>query len=586
MPKIDIEKEIRQELASYSDKNTLPTEESRLTGLYKAKIARSYNTQLASTDIQHATDLLSIAYNATPVKAGEIRVTIANIQQKIISTHGNCSLAMIKAQTCANNALDEIEDVFEELAELSTEDKIEYLKSEFLEFIDILVESTKELSNALMIIANEFDSLTTEIVGVTDSSEIMLGDETIKAEEVKQEINNFRAEQKRTESLAKSLEESVEKYNKKAMEFEKKADTADKRAFIIGLVQIGAKMMESIANVVVIAAGGTTATATRTANTTISKITEKDKKDEKDKSKDNEAKLTTKISDKKSEVSTAKKKIEEKNKDIEELKKKIEDTNKEKQSTTHEAKIKELKAILSTKEAELKKQQSDFDSKKADLENLKESMDNLMEISTEVRKQQENTASELRSIQMDFLNKADAFEKEKRKQDAELIKIVVLLEGKGAESKSIKLTLRSLELSIKALKQVTSIIKDVAFFFQNFASFMQEIGADAERIGTKVDKTKNISKRVLSKVDMFLVSQSAEWYATEDMAIVFKNAFEKGRVGMNKAVADYKDEKEIELWMPEAINRIKEISNYRENHTNDKIDNIAKQKEELEKELV
>lgn len=82
-------------------------------------------------------------------------------------------------------------------------------------------------------------------------------------------------------------------------------------------------------------------------------------------------------------------------------------------------------------------------------------------------------------MQMKMIDKAEAYENERRTQAAELIKINALLKGKQAEDDKIKLAVQSLNVSITALKRMKEIIEEIAFFFKSFADFMQAVADDA-----------------------------------------------------------------------------------------------------------
>ena len=69
----------------------------------------------------------------------------------------------------------------------------------------------------------------------------------------------------------------------------------------------------------------------------------------------------------------------------------------------------------------------------------------------------ENAAASLREMQMKMLDKVEAYEKERRAQNAELIKINALLKGKRSEEETIHLPIQSLNISISALRRTNMV---------------------------------------------------------------------------------------------------------------------------------
>ena len=67
-------------------------------------------------------------------------------------------------------------------------------------------------------------------------------------------------------------------------------------------------------------------------------------------------------------------------------------------------------------------------------------------LSEESRKKGEDTAAGLRKMQMEMLNKVQIYERERRTQNEELIKIKALLAGSLSEQDTIQLAVQSLNV--------------------------------------------------------------------------------------------------------------------------------------------
>ena len=64
-------------------------------------------------------------------------------------------------------------------------------------------------------------------------------------------------------------------------------------------------------------------------------------------------------------------------------------------------------------------------------------------------------------MQMNMLDKADQYEKERRTQSAELVKISALLKGQRSQQETIQLAIKSLNLSLSALKRTKEIVEEM-----------------------------------------------------------------------------------------------------------------------------
>jgi len=179
---------------------------------------------------------------------------------------------------------------------------------------------------------------------------------------------------------------------------------------------------------------------------------------------------------------------------------------------------------------------------------------------------QENTAASLREMQMKMLDKVEAYEKERRTQNAELVKINALLKGKRSEEETIHLAIQSLNVSLSALKRTKEIIEEIAFFFKSFADFMdrvsQEAGVDIELFDAFVGRDKvrmNAFQNLVLGADKFFLRQTGEWNAINFVSDKFCKSFADGWSKLNKLSGKYITGNELETYLKAASLKLEEI---------------------------
>lgn len=577
---------IKEAQEPYIQEKELPKRNSDLVRLYQQKAARNYDVDRSKNDIENAVELLSIAYSATPQKAGEVRVKIADIHQKVLKSQEEAERMMKKVASDAENISEELIDAFSDLQDFDDEDKKAYIVEDFSELVEKIEKKASTIYTGLMEVAGSFDNISKETLEVSKVSQLLLGDEMKEREKVEQAIRGYESQQASLEKLLDNLRQSIKKYNDLATNMEAKADTAEKRAFITGLIQIGAQALASVAGTVAMSLGGPASMATRVATSTFLRDGTKQENtgggSNDAKSDVDPAKLETEragINLKKEEAETKVKRLEE---EMAEL-------------TTQIEKLKKNNADLQTEKVELEDLQTKWERKKQERERVDEKLKELQtqlgalaKTASDFRGEERDTAKSFRQLQVDFLNKAENYEAEKMKQEAELIRIKSLLGSQSTVKNSIELTIETLILSVKALQQVKSILEEVAAFFKNFAEFLQGVSKQAQQQSEKISKAtskERFWKGVLKGIDEFMISQCAEWYATENIANRFVDAFNSGWEMMNNLSGKYLDEQELKVYIRTAGNRIQEIAKSREAASSAKITDINKYRQDIEEKV-
>jgi chromosome segregation ATPase len=574
---------IKEAQEPYIKEKELPKRNSDLVRLYQQKAARNYDVDRSKNDIENAVELLSIAYSATPQKAGDVRVRIADIHQNVLKSQEKAETMMKKVASDAEDISEELIETFSELQDFNDEDKKAYIVEDFSELVEKIEKKASTIYTGLMEVAGSFDNISKETLEVSKASQLLLGDEMKEREKVEKAISGYEAQQASLENLLDSLRKSIEKYNEQARKMEEKADTADKRAFITGLIQIGAQALASVAGTVAMSLGGPASMATRVATSTFLRDGTKQENtgggSNDAKSDVDPAKLETKkagIKLKKDEAETKVGKLEE---EMAKLTTQIEKLKK------NNADLQTEKAELEDLERNLREKEQESERARQELKELGTQLGELSKTASEVRGQELDAAKSFRQLQVDFLDKAEKYEKEKMTQDAELIRIKSLLGSQSTVKNSIELTIETLILSVKALQQVKSILEEVAAFFKNFAEFLQGVSKQAQQQSEKISKATSKERYwngVLKGIDEFMISQCAEWYATENIANRFVDAFNSGWEMMNNLSGKYLDEQELKVYIGTAANRIEEIAKSREAASTAKITDINKYRQDIE----
>ena len=489
----------------------LPVADAEVSKLYVNKIEGTYDVGRAKKDTDNAIDLLYIAYNTTPQEAGEIRVAISDIMDKLIKAQQQSELAMRRAMGVADNVIGELRNTFPDWLDVRNCKGLEdtngiaeikdFLKNDILELAKKIKEKALSVKKELDGIATTYDGIITDTAAATSKSETALAERLSLKTAIEKEINEKNAKREQLEALVKDLQSEVTKYDKMARDYESRANTAEERAFIMSIVQVGAQMLAAAIPAIITAAtatatGGASVIASAAASTVNRAVGDKNsdiKSDTATATDANVIETKKKVSEKKAEATKSEKKIAELKenltsleKDLAEEKKKDKNKNKDKDKDKDKIEeqkedspvVKGLETRVAAKKEELKAEEVKHNGLIGTLSALKDSLTALEKGLGKLSEKQENAGANLRELQMKMLDKVEAYEKEKRNQNAELVEINALLKGKRTAEETIKLTIQSLNISISALKRTKEIIQEIAFFFKSFADFMDRVSEE------------------------------------------------------------------------------------------------------------
>lgn len=584
----------------------LPVADAEVSKLYVRKIEGTYDVERAKKDTDNAIDLLYIAYNTTPQIEGEIRDKISGIMNRLIKAQQDSELAMRRAMGAADNVLGLLRNTLPDWLDIrdvkGPEDTKgvaeikEFIKNDILELAKKIKEKALGVKKELDGIAATYDGIIRDTAAATSKSEMALASRLKDKAAVEKEINETNARREQLEELVKDLKSEVERYEKMAREYESRANTAEERAFIMSIVQIGAQMLAAAIPAIVTAAtasatGGASLVASAAASTVKREVGDKNSDVKSDAATDAKVVETkTAISEKRAaaaaserRVAELKGKVRDLEKDLAAEVKKEEDEEKEKEKEKGKEKedskvVKGLKTRIEDAKKELTAEETKYAGLIGALSALQASLTALDKGLGKLTEKQENTAASLREMQMKMLDKVEAYERERRTQNAELVKINALLKGKRSEEETIQLAIQSLNISLSALKRTKEIIEEIAFFFKSFADFMdlvsQEAGVDIELFDAFVGREKvrmNAFQNLVLGADKFFLRQAGEWNAIRFVSDRFNKSFADGWSKLNKLSGKYITGSELEAYLRAASLKLEEIVAEREEASRQKI---------------
>ncbi len=613
-----IDKSIDGEAARLQAVNplALPARDSPIVKDYVRKIEGTYDVERAKTDTDNAIDLLYIAYNTTPQEEGEIRVKISTIMEKLIDAQGDSARALAGAMTTARNVISDLGNALPDWLDVKDENDADEVKSfvgkDLLELATKIKARASKVETELNAIAKAYDQIIKDTTLASDASERALAGRLADAAAVRAEVEEAEAESARLESLVNDLKEAFKDFEAKAKAYEKRAETAESRAFILQIVKIGAQVISSAMPAIAMAlgAGATGGTSVIAANTlsTLKQATGSAKKDDKTDTDVTAKVIKTKddISKKKKEFEAAEKKTTASKDKVETLRKDLKTaqtaaakpievgTPKETEENPADgAEINGVKARLKDAKKTLKDDEDETDKLAAALAGLQAGLKALAEGLGELSQEQKDEAASLRELQMKMLDKAEAYEKERREQAASLVKINALLKGKLSKEETIKLAIKSLNISISALKRTKEIVEEIAFFFKSFADFMHQVAEEAkiqidlsESVAASTALRKNRLADTIKKTDEFFIRQAGEWHAAGIVSEHFNRSFDAGHSKLNRLRGEYIVGDELKAYLAGAAVRLREIADAREDAAKARIADLARYRDRLRGDLL
>lgn len=568
----------------------LPQPDAPMVQSYVDKIQGTYNVERTKRDTDNAIDLLYIAYNTTPQTNADVRVSITSIMNKLIALQQRSELTMRGAMTTANSIGKRLGDVVPDWLDIKeARDQAEiksFLSKDVVKLAKQIRDQALKIREDLLGIARAYDDVIVQTVQTTAKTETALAERLVKGEQLKKEISETNARRAQLETLVADLTTQVANFEKKAREYEQKANTAEERAFVMSIVRMGAQLISNAIPAIAAAAGGPATMIMSAmsgsmgggkpagndfaepsngngggnrANQNAGAGNAKDSASKKTKLSEEQAELKKQeaLRDEQkanlAEVKSARDKIAaDETAKVEGSPKAVELAEFDKKIADNTAKLAQQERVVADKQSAVSQLQSAIDALDKGLENLSQ--------------RQQEQADTLRAMQMQMIDRAEAYEKERRNQAAELVKLSALLVGKQQEQEVLELCVRSLGMSITALKRMKEIVEEMAFFFKNFADFMRCVADDAGRQVTSIEEvadTEVIRKhrfaQLIRSVDEFFIKQTAQWFATGIVCDRFTQSFADGWTKLNKLSGDYITGERLTEYLKTAADKISEI---------------------------
>ena len=306
-----------------SDPITLPTTNNPLVTDYIRKIEGKYDVSRCKEDTDNAINLLYIAYNTTPQREGKIRSGIDQLMARLIVVQQESQIKMSGAVTDAKKITRSLHDFFEGWEEVRNSneptDLKEFIGLDLLDLAEEIKSRAERVSKDLAKIAQTYDGIIDDATKTTKQSEQALANHKDYREEIQKEIDKNNAEQAKLESLVNDLKAEITKYEKRANEYKSQAETAEQRAFIMSIVQVGAQMISSaIPSITAMATGGASLIPGM-ANSTARQITNSEVAATESDNTAQVIEVRQKIADKRSDKSTAEREKSELEKKAQEL---------------------------------------------------------------------------------------------------------------------------------------------------------------------------------------------------------------------------------------------------------------------------
>ncbi len=571
----------------------LPETDAAIVGHYVAKIEGRYDVRRAKTDTDNAIDLLYIAYNTTPQEEGQTRVEIEQIMDRLLRAQRTSKGVMSEAVDAAGDVITFLDMALPAWLDAKEDGDVAgikgFLTQDLLATATDIKQKANEVREALSKIATTYDGIITDTATAARNSQQVLAGRLSDQKAVLAEISEAEADRDQMESLVKDLQDEVRKFEAKARAYEQRATTAEERAFVMQIIKVGAQVVAAALPPIAMALGaGATGGGSVIAAATMKSITQAGKPEEKPKTEtdntDQVLKTKGEIAGKKAALVLAEQKVADSKDKVADLR---QDLTKAQQKEGKPAEagsaketveqpedsevVKGVKGRLKDAKQTLTEDESKVVALVGALSGLQASLNALAQGLGELSQEQKDEAAGLREIQMKMLDKAEAYERERREQAAKLVRINALLKGRLSREETIKLTIKSLNVSISALKRTKEIIEEIACFFDSFVQFMKRVTEEARIEITVVEgllKQQTFGKasleRIVRSTDEFFIRQTGEWRAVGVVSEAFNKSFTDGFTKLNGLQGHYVTGDQLTAYLAEAAALLTKISTERQ----------------------
>ncbi|QVM93704.1 hypothetical protein JYG34_12070 [Pseudomonas entomophila] len=447
----------------------------------------------------------------------------------------------------------------------------QFVSADLLKLAREIVRKAEGVRNSLGVIVDTYEQILREIEEVMASSEMALS-ETLEANrQIKAEIAEANARRGMLDSLVADLQGQITRFEQQANAYGQQAKSAEQKAFWAGVLKSFTQVLSAVVPIAAMAATGGGSALLGAASVGVMANQNKGGIDP--------SKLVEKANLENQRI--------RQQKAVADQAREIAGLEKKRDEATSDLLREQLDEALIGEHAELEDKKAKLDAIEAQLSELLRTLEDFAgEVSQQLREQ----ASSLRVLERQMLDKVEEYERVKREQAAELIRITLLLDGQRSEQQSIELAVKSLNLSVAALKRSKEIVVEIAFFFKSFSDFLQLIIDDAlERVEAYEDAGERETLRrfyleqLLASTDQFFVTQAAQWLAVGVVSDEFVQVFNDGWSKLNTLSGKYITGDELEAYLEQASLQLKAIAEDREAASRQRLSSLDSYREELDR---
>lgn len=526
----------------------VPAAESRIVQEKRSDILVGVKLDKLVADLNITSELIHLAYNATPEKYGDIRGQINQLHVGFADLCGECSSELGYVREAAREVSRKVADAYSKL----------YKQQEVaaVAILSTCQSQAEELAGRMGSLALKFKTLSDIADKALSDSEQARGDEIEHREQITRERNTLEADQENLKVLQEKLSELVEQLNTEYSEAKDDLANTEERAFTLSLVgaimgpigdglgaagsalagyyatQDPSRIAGSVASGLNSPKNGG-GTSEPEGSETVSRATPGDlKKVDTAKEDLDEAELDLKAAE--ADVETLDAMIEASSA----LKSKVD------ASDASADEKRDANAALEAFATDARSQQDEAAQAKAEAEQLRDDHKRKWLAAKEVVESLGVTVSEvgsnLQAMGSDYFDLAgqqrervrEIFKVMLEKQDAErdalgkLKEITIRLKGLDAQRQTADITISALFQTIGALKQVVAILHEATLFWNNMKKACEAL-AKSGIIKDIQGYTNNEAFAEFNRVDLFysnkgfkqsLLDNAAKWVALGDIA--------------------------------------------------------------------
>ncbi|WDY55607.1 hypothetical protein [Pseudomonas sp. PSKL.D1] len=542
-----------------------PNSASPLVKCFVSKVEGNFSFETIERDVEHAVDLLFIAYNATPLRYSQQRIAISHVMDNFVDVQQAAEFAIqdsIREAAAIRKKLDAAMKKWLPIRRSNDADQIKQcVLTELRPLASYIIEVATAVEAGLSGIVRQYDAIIKAAENCTARSEKDLGNAIKLERSVLDDINKAKADRDRLDSSVADLRKEIDRFRALAQSYRKQADSQEKRAFWQKLVNVVVHVFVPIVPLVAGKAIGAGGVGTQAAL---------------------------------DEVQIGAEDVVKKN----DLQAQIKAQQAVVKSTQGD--VAQLEAAVAAGKTELEKNQqtkrlaaerTKLASEQTKLVKLESQLAELLRKIDKATSSDKPKEQSLRQAQYAMMNKVRAYRRIESEQVLELRKVKNLLTKKQDEKRDVELVLRCLNISVSALKRCKEVLLSVAALFQSFAEFMQLIVDEAQlrleefdQVEAKSQLRKQYLEHLKESNDRFFITQTAEWLAVGLVADKCERVLNGSWTKLCELTGDHITRLRIDQFLADASIKLEAIAEEREAFTHQQLVSMDHYENELKKQ--